>query len=313
MPKRSPRTEKAQKKTQQHAYSLRPRKIGLSYDENPHRKTRVRTVGLRHRFDVSQSVEILRIQAESVAIPFFSPSRAVELAGLHSYTTGSKDLMDYRAAPPKTPIPFAGFSFKTAGEYKAVAEETYVVTKENLESSRGPRRPTNQVLFKQENADGYALRKGVLVEGERRYEYCHHLAHRFLGNHAQTRDNLFVQTADFNTQQLVVENIITRLALLLGEVEVHQKLERFMGSNLGRKVSYEIRLPGIEPYCIEVLADNAHIKPHIDWEEAHLKMIAQQLQDSKSPEIQKLGENLEQELDLAHVKRRRKEMSGPGA
>ena len=137
-----------------------------------------------------------------------------------------------------------------------------------------------------------------------RFELCHNRAHRFLGNQAQTLENIFAQTAHFNSQQLVAENIITRLAHLLGKITVRQICERFEGTNLGKRVEYEIMLPGCPSWIIEVKAENAHIAPHLTWTESHLKLIAEELQKSTFPQIQTAGETLLKELKKKHQEKK---------
>lgn len=258
---------------------------------------------LSFRFESSKAVEIVRGKAD---LSVMSPDRARNPGLVYAHEMGTDVLKDYRDLPPNTPIGYRALSLvkSTPAVYKKLIENTYKVSREDVEKLHLPRWPSNQKLFK-ESAEKYAARKKIIVSKRKKtsFELCHNVAHRFWENQAQTQENIFVQTADFNSQQLAIENVISRLAVLLGQIEINQICERFENSNIGKRVAYLIKLPGCdEPWEVEVKAENAHILPHYDWTHAHLKLIAERLMTSSLTEVQKQGLVLKDELNAQHLK-----------
>ena len=295
------------------ALTLRPR-LPVSYCEGKP-KTGSPTQGLSFRFDRSETAEMVWMGEDQENIKFacsvLSPERKKRAAAVYPHPTGSELLEDYRECPASTPLRYSALIFQSPTIYKKERVDCYVINKKDLEKSLPLRKPSNQSLFKKENASAYARGKKIGCKSETRFEYCHNVAYRFWANSAQTHENIFVQTEYFNSQQLVVENILTRLVLLLGEISVRQTCERFEGSNLGKRVKYELTLPGCEePWEIEVKAENAHVQPHYVWQDSRLKIIAGRLMESSHSEVRVQGKILQDEIKAKHQKENLKKGKG---
>jgi len=285
------------------AYHFRSRPVSTAVKEaldQKQKKDPFYTGGLGFRFEHAES----QFLKPGISTSITTPAREVDVEkeNLYPHPTGTAAFLEYRENKVPTPLSYLEISKQTPVTYIQESSHNYIVTKEDVLKPRVERKPSNRVLFK-ESASDYAKRKNIIFKTNMSFELCHNMAHRFMGNQAQERDNIFVQTAHFNSQQLVVENVISKLAYLLGKIEVRQTCERFKGGNIGKLVKYELVLPGCSKnWEVEIRAEHAQVSPHVKSTEIHLSLIAEELMKSNMLEIKAKGEDLKKDLETQYQK-----------